>query len=652
MARSALHRTYVSPRVVAVLGAVVAGAIALAASVNLGRPLQAARAEAERGALSRADGVRLAWQRVESGETLPWSPRGLFLDPLSETAAAGEPFQAGPKPSSATSNSNSTFDLLLDAALLASGPDSVPGALEFVLDALARDPGAPRAAEAHLLAARLCASLGDPGGVEEHRAALLRERSTDPVLDGTSIALLSCLVQPVDAAAAFESLSRGALALPAPQDEIAMQHGELVFRGDPWWGAIQRTLASSAPELPWDAAFQRPARETAALESLAATTPFQNAGPNWQWLQRGDGWIGFRRASAATQLAAFDPASIANELEASVREAVKPPYSLKVQSPTDQTQTNSDSETLVGPEPLAGGALTFKVLHEDPEAQGRRELQRQSLLRIALLVLSCLVLATALLAARALARARRLAELRSTFVASVSHDLRTPTQAILLLAETLEQNRLAPPTPENRARYHGRIRKEAERLRRLIEDLLDSARIDRGKSARIYRTEVDQGAFFDELERSMAERAEAVGAPFTLTRSGLSANADLDPEGVRRAIWNLFENALLHGRRDGNPPRVEVNITEENETLTVTIEDDGPGIPARYRESAFTPFERLRDRKGSASDIATDTGTGLGLAIVRSLARAHGGDARVLENEGGARITVSFSLTEGGEVAA
>ena len=632
MARSALHRSSISPRLVAALGALCALAIAVTASVELGSPLEAARAEAEREAASRAAAVELAWERIAAKDEAPSKPLGFPVEPSGERPA----LRLAVTSPSAGASTDVAFELRLDSALLATQADQYEDALALIEESLAQNPNAARAAEARLAAARFASALDRARDVNRHRSALLDSGAAAGELDGTSAALLACLVEPIDVASASQLLQSGAL--PPPHDRIVARDGALEFLADPWWSAVEDRLREADPGADFSALFQYEHRRELAAAEFAVQPEFRQATESWTLREYETTSVAVRRIDDAVHVIAVDRGAVADAIEAEIGSLFDPPWHL------DFDAHSAGGETLFGPEGLGGTGLAYSIEHEDPEARGRAELARVRMLRAGLLALSLLVLTTALLAARALARARRLAELRSTFVASVSHDLRTPTQAILLLAETLEQDRLAPPTPENRGRYYGRIRKEAERLRRLVEDLLDSARIDRGEGARIERCDVNLEGFFKDLEKAMEERADACGAELTIVRSALPRTASIDTDGVRRAIWNLFENALAHGAPEDGPASIEVTVEAEANRLVVTVGDDGPGIPARLREAAFSPFERLRDRQAAAGEIASDTGTGLGLAIVRSLAQAHGGDAEILESDLGARVAASFTL--------
>jgi signal transduction histidine kinase len=268
---------------------------------------------------------------------------------------------------------------------------------------------------------------------------------------------------------------------------------------------------------------------------------------------------------------------------------------------------------------LPQSTLAFTLRHEDPARLGQAESARLKLLRGALLALALACAAGGFLTARVLARERKLGELKSAFVAGVSHDLRTPLASILLLAENLEAGVVGDA---DRARYHRSLRKETTRLRRLIDDVLDFSRLARGEAPRLEREELDLGRFADELAADLRQRVEDAGRTFLCERGALPQSAVLDAFAVRRALENLVENALKHGAG-----AVRLAFACADGRLCVTVADEGPGVPAAERERVFEPFERLN----GAGHVG---GTGLGLAIVRAIARGHGGEARVRPGPG------------------
>ncbi|MEW6074423.1 MAG: HAMP domain-containing sensor histidine kinase [Planctomycetota bacterium] len=269
---------------------------------------------------------------------------------------------------------------------------------------------------------------------------------------------------------------------------------------------------------------------------------------------------------------------------------------------------------------LPGSELSFVLRHADPEAFVSGEKKRLLVLRGALVLLALLTAAAAFATARVLRRERDLARLRTSFVANVSHELRTPLSAILLMAENLERGLVREEAA--RGRYHGLIRREAQRLRRLVDDVLDFARLERGEGPALSPVAVEVAAFARELERDLRERAAGAGPELAFRLADPPATARFDPEAIRRAVLNLADNALRHA----GAKRIAVEIAGDGRGgLRLAVRDDGVGIAPARRAAIFAPFAR------GAPPGRGAPGAGLGLAIVRGIAAAHGGSALCLD---------------------
>ena len=192
-------------------------------------------------------------------------------------------------------------------------------------------------------------------------------------------------------------------------------------------------------------------------------------------------------------------------------------------------------------------------------------------------------------------RVERAIEQRTTMLAGVSHDLRTVlTRFKLELA-------LIDDSPEVEA-----LKKDIDEMARMLEAYLAFARGDLGESAE----PTDMAAFIDEL-RDDAERhghkamVSFHGAPIVTVR----------PAAFKRCVGNLVSNAARYASS------IAISGHRDHRYLTITVDDDGPGIPPAQREDVFKPFLRLDDARNQ-----DEGGTGLGLAIARDIARSHGGD--------------------------
>ena len=213
---------------------------------------------------------------------------------------------------------------------------------------------------------------------------------------------------------------------------------------------------------------------------------------------------------------------------------------------------------------------------------------------------------------RALAREARAVARERAFLAGVTHELRTPLTAIRVLGETLAEGRGEP------REYGALVARESERLEDLVERVLTLTRVE----------QVPRFGPVDPVELLRSAVALVVPrAQRRSTRIECRVEPDLpecrwDGEAVRRAVLNLLDNAVAHGREGG---RVEASVSSDGDEVRLSVADDGPGIGHTDSRRVFGRFERGR----------TDApGTGLGLYLVEEVARAHGGRVDLVTAEG------------------
>ncbi len=229
-------------------------------------------------------------------------------------------------------------------------------------------------------------------------------------------------------------------------------------------------------------------------------------------------------------------------------------------------------------------------------------------------------------------QSERLAHKRAQFAASAAHELRTPLAGLRLYSEMLAEGF---GNPRQSQRYARRVANEAERLGRVVTNVLSFTRLER--SAMTLRPEVG------DLE--LAVREACKGLQPVLDESGaelvFEIEEDLPPvlfdrDAVVHIVHNLLDNAEKYTREvDGR--RITLSLRSTGDGPTLEVADNGPGIPSRLRRKLFRPFER-----GEGGD--DPEGLGLGLMLVRTLARAQGGDIRYSDGtEGGAVFTVTFA---------
>ncbi|HEV8318912.1 MAG TPA: HAMP domain-containing sensor histidine kinase [Vicinamibacterales bacterium] len=241
-----------------------------------------------------------------------------------------------------------------------------------------------------------------------------------------------------------------------------------------------------------------------------------------------------------------------------------------------------------------------------------------------------------LFVAIAAAREMRLAELRSNFVSSVSHDLKTPLALIQLFAETLEVGRVK--STERAYEYYRIINSEARKLTRLIDNILDFSKIEAG--LRPYQ--VGQADLVEVTRRVLAR----LGDQFTHHRFQVhyeqgaeTLPVTIDDHAVEQAIENLLTNAMKYS---GASRDIFVRVGVDEGQASVAVTDRGIGIPRRHQRRIFRKFYRI------ATDATGPQGCGLGLAIVEHIMRAHGGRVRVESEPGhGSTFTLSFPLSVG-----
>ena len=227
-------------------------------------------------------------------------------------------------------------------------------------------------------------------------------------------------------------------------------------------------------------------------------------------------------------------------------------------------------------------------------------------------------------------RLERLELIRQEFLSNVSHELRTPLTAIIALAETLEAGAL--DDPEHNRRFLTIIQKNAARMHRLIDDILELSAIEAG-NVRVKPEKISLRPLVEDVVGSLSAAATSRSV---VLHNLVEANAKVfaDQHRLVQMLTNLIDNAIKFNREHGT-----VTIKSEGgERDRITVEDTGEGIPAHHLDRLFERFYRV-DRARSR-ELG---GTGLGLAIVKHLAKAHGGEVTVESRFGeGTRFTIEL----------
>jgi two-component system, OmpR family, phosphate regulon sensor histidine kinase PhoR len=215
---------------------------------------------------------------------------------------------------------------------------------------------------------------------------------------------------------------------------------------------------------------------------------------------------------------------------------------------------------------------------------------------------------------------RRLETIRRDFVANVSHELRTPVSIIRVNAETLQGG--AAADPQIAPRLLDGIHRNAERLARILADLLDLSRLDAGQF-RFERTEVKIRSA-SEAARASVESAAGERAVTIHVDVDDAAAVRADARALDHVLVNLVDNAVKYGNQGGN---VWIRCRALGDRIRVEVADDGPGISPKHQERVFERFYRVDS--GRAREAG---GTGLGLAIVKHLVESMGGTVGVEAN--------------------
>lgn len=219
----------------------------------------------------------------------------------------------------------------------------------------------------------------------------------------------------------------------------------------------------------------------------------------------------------------------------------------------------------------------------------------------------------------ALAAERRM----RAFVSDAAHELRTPVAGIQAAADALVR---ADGTEEERERLSVHVVRESLRAGRLIQDMLLMARLDEGLA--LDARPLDAGAVAAAaIERQLLRDS---GPEIVLHRDPAAPPVHADADRLGQIVGNLLENAARFARS-----RIDVTLAHADGRVTVTVDDDGPGVPEADRDRVFDRLVRLDDARNRA-----DGGSGLGLPIARGLARALGGDLVCLPGAAGARFRV------------
>lgn len=233
---------------------------------------------------------------------------------------------------------------------------------------------------------------------------------------------------------------------------------------------------------------------------------------------------------------------------------------------------------------------------------------------------------------RDVTEARRLDEMRRRFISDASHEIRTPITSISGFATAILDGTAG--TEEERRHCATVIAREAERLGRLVSDLLDLSRIESG-AVSLEMSELDLAELIRDALEGFQTQTQERGMTVELSLPSDLPPVQADADRIYQVMVNLVSNALRFSRDHG---RVKVSAEQENGSVRVSVQDTGRGI-----DPSELPYIWERFYRADSARSRNDGGTGLGLAIVRSIVEKHGGTVSA-ESEPGQGATFSFTL--------
>jgi signal transduction histidine kinase len=272
---------------------------------------------------------------------------------------------------------------------------------------------------------------------------------------------------------------------------------------------------------------------------------------------------------------------------------------------------------------VAGLRVSVQDPSHAPDAIRWRRARNYALVIVPLLVLASGLVMTIWIARRELALARE----QSQFVASVTHEFKSPLTGIRLLTE-----RLGGSSDGSTGRYSAAIGAETARLEGLVNRLLEAQQLQNRQRAYRFQSR-SIAAIAETVVARMQPQAESRGIRLSLEPHHAIPEVLLDAEAIADALGNLIDNAIKYSDPH---TRIDVSLAASDGGLSVTIADEGCGIDPADADRIFEPF--YRGRRGDERSVH---GTGLGLALVRATAEAHGGSVAVQPNPPrGSRFTL------------
>jgi signal transduction histidine kinase len=376
----------------------------------------------------------------------------------------------------------------------------------------------------------------------------------------------------------LDSLNERPLTIQTRSDELPVVQGELVAR---WIGpsetpqlVIERQVSIGPRVMTQGFLLDWPALRATLIESAGNLLP------------------GFNIVPAGPAQSA-DPASLGRRLAAIPAELTLPPHA---DIPTPDWSPLRTTLVVTWIAALAGVAAIGAVLHTSLE----------------------------------------LAERRGRFVSAVTHELRTPLTTFCMYSQLLADGMVT--APEDQRSYFNTLRTESQRLARIVESVLDYARLGRSRTSKAIMP-MRVGELIDQCSGSLAARCEEAGMLLVIERgSDADRVITTDSATVERVLFNLVDNACKYAIQTTDR-RVHLEVRVSPRDVAFLVRDHGPGIASEDRARIFRPFVR-----GKSQADGSISGLGLGLALARGLAEQLGGELRLTSAQPGTEFVLKLPL--------
>jgi len=236
----------------------------------------------------------------------------------------------------------------------------------------------------------------------------------------------------------------------------------------------------------------------------------------------------------------------------------------------------------------------------------------------------------------ALVDAERANQAKTEFLATMSHEFRTPLNAILGFSDVIHQQVFGPIGPDRYKQYAADIHKSGQHMLQLVNDILDLSAIEAG-ALEMRFTPLDVSQAMEDVVSVCREIALTKGIGVTFQQTGSLPVILADERAVRQVLMNLVSNAVKYSAQGS---KIEISAFPAGNAVEIQVKDSGDGIPAEKVDRILKPFVR-----GESNPHISHDGAGLGLSIVNVLVAKHGGELRIESEVGeGTLVTVSFPV--------